>query len=243
MTCPSEFVLDEVLSHGASPGVGAHVSGCPRCQQRVAGRRTDGERFVPFAPEIWRAVERTAPHRRRRWSPALFTVPAGLAAALGVLLFLARSPLREGHTGYTAPKGGFTLGVAARRGSAVFVADAVHPAHAGDELRFVPSGTPPGRFIAIVSLDGRRQLTLFYPAHPDEDSPPVPPAGEALPGGIILDDAPGPERLFVVLSAQPLRGADVQAAVRAQVEQGASAEAALARARANVVEVVVEKAP
>jgi hypothetical protein len=246
MTCPSEFVLDEVLSHGGPPDVGAHVSGCPSCQQRVADRRADGERFAPFAPQIWRAVEKGAPRRRRRWLPALVAVPAGLAAAFSVVLLLSRSPVNEGSSHgsiYTGPKGGFTLGVPARRGSDVFMTDAVHPARAGDELRFVPSGTSPGRFIAIVSLDGRRQLTLFYPARADEDSPPVPPAGEALPGGIILDDAPGPERLFVVLSAQPLRGAEVQAAVRAQVERGVSAEAALARARANVVEVVVEKTP
>jgi len=245
MTCPSEFVLDEVLTHGASPAVGTHVSECQRCQQRVAGRRADAERFAAFAPEIWHKAESAGTGRRRRWLPALVAVPAGLAAALAVVLW-ARGPAHEGASPadiYTGVKGGVALGVAARRGGELFMADAAHPARAGDELRFIPSGAAPGAFIAIVSLDGRRQLTLFYPAGPDADSPPVPPAGEALPGGITLDDAPGPERLFVVLSARPLRGAEVRDAVRAQVERGASAEAALAPARAKVVEVVVEKAP
>ena len=245
MTCPSEFVLDEVLSHGASPAVGAHVSGCQDCQRRVAGRRADAESFTGFATEIWRKVEGAGTPRRRRWLPALVAVPAGLSVALGVLL-LVHVPARIDAPSakvYTGPKGGFALEVAARRGRDLFMADAAHPAHPGDELRFIPSGAPPAQFIAIVSLDGRRELTLFYPARPDADSPPIPPTGEALPGGIILDDAPGPERLFVVLSARPLRGAEVEAAVRAQVERGASAEAALASARAKVVQVVVEKAP
>ena len=242
MTCPSEFVLDEVLTHGASPTIGAHVGACERCQERVAARRADGERFAPFAPDLGRGGGGGAPRRRPRWLRGLVVAPIGLAAALAVLLLVRHHAADDGPATYVGPKGGFALAVAARRGGALFMADAAHPARAGDELRFIPSAAP-GRFIAIVSQDGRRELTLFYPARPDADSPPVPPAGEALPGGIVLDDAPGPERLFVVSSARPLRGAEVQAAVRAQVERGASAEAALARARAKVLEVVVEKAP
>ena len=243
MNCPSELVLDEVLTHGASAAATAHVRDCTHCRQRVDGRGADAQRFAVFAPEIWRKVELAATPRRRRWWPALLAAPAGLAAALGLLLLARHNVPEAASSAYVGPKGGFALAVAARRGSELLAVDASHPARAGDELRFIPSGPSLDPFIAIVSLDGRRELTLFYPSRPDADSPPMPPAGEALPGSIILDDAPGPERLFVLLSARPLRGAEIQAAVRAQVERGASAEAELARGRAKVLEVVVEKTP
>jgi hypothetical protein len=242
MTCPSEFALDEVLSHGASPVVTTHVNECQDCQQRVAGRRADAQQFAAFAPEIWRKLDIVRTPRWRRWLPALLVAPAALAAAFALLL-LARAPGRNHlQAPDVGPKGGFGLAVAAQRGSELFMADAAHPVRAGDELRFIPSGAAKGQFIAIVSVDGHRELTLFYPARPDGNSLPLPPAGQALPGGIILDDAPGPERLFVVVSARPLRGAEVQAAIRAQLEQGAAAAAALAHARASVVEIAVEKA-
>jgi hypothetical protein len=46
----------------------------------------------------------------------------------------------------------------------------------------------------------------------------LPPTGTPVPGGITIDDAPGPERLFVVLSPVALPATKVAAAARANAD-------------------------
>jgi hypothetical protein len=249
MNCPSGFAVDEVLTHGAgSPAVAAHVASCPRCKQRVAGRRADAEGLAPMAAEVWRAVSaRAAKAAPRPWAwrrpPAWAFASLSLAGALAVLAAIAvvrRSP--PPAASYVAAKGAFTLTIAARRGAELLTIDAAHPARSGDELRFVPSGGAPGRYVAIASVDGRGDVWLLYPASPNDSSVPMPPAGQPLPGGIVLDDAPGPERLFIVISERPVPGAAVRAAARDDASARRAVDATLAAARARIFRMALEKA-
>jgi hypothetical protein len=52
----------------------------------------------------------------------------------------------------------------------------------------------------------------------------LPPAGEALPGSIRLDAAPGPERLFVAFSKRPLLASAVRDAALGHARDGARVE-------------------
>jgi hypothetical protein len=53
-------------------------------------------------------------------------------------------------------------------------------------------------------VDGSGQLARFYPMDGQGCSVPLPAAGEAIDGSIVIDDAPGPERLVILISHQPL---------------------------------------
>jgi hypothetical protein len=90
----------------------------------------------------------------------------------------------------------------------------------GDRLRFRPLPLwPQARYIQVGSVDGTGGYSPFYPAG-DGVSVALPVRGEPLDGSIRLDDAPGPERLFVVLSATPLSTRDVRQVAEAHAVDG-----------------------
>ena len=107
--------------------------------------------------------------------------------------------------------------IVCRRGAATFVLAPGGRGVPGDELRFRPLPVwPDARFIQIGSVDGTGRYTPFYPPAPGGGERRVPARGQALDGSIRLDAAPGPERLFVVLSATPLSEAAVRQAAEAR---------------------------
>ena len=77
--------------------------------------------------------------------------------------------------------------------------------HAGDALRFVlePVGRP---YLLIASVDGQGKASIYHPFG-GSSSARVAPQGmvEAPAGSVVLDTAPGPERVFAFWSSEPLR--------------------------------------
>jgi hypothetical protein len=234
MTCPSGFSLDEMLTHGAAPAVSAHVDGCARCQSRVAERRADVARFEAMAAPMWRNIEARG-RRGRRWWPALLVA----AAALGGTLLLVRGD-HDDRT-YVGLKGAASVVVVARRGSEQLVIDDQHPAAPGDALRFFVSGPSAERFAIVGSIDGQGDVSLFYPPEPDGRSIALPPPGQPLPGSIVLDAAPGPERLFVVLTREPIAAALVLEAARAHSDGRLLEHPALSTAKPKILHVTLGK--
>jgi hypothetical protein len=96
---------------------------------------------------------------------------------------------------------------------------------AGDELRFRLRGAPAARFVAVGSVDGSGRFSPFYPDALTAESVPRPAGEGLLPGGITIDDAPGPERVFAVLSPRPIPGSAVGAAAEALASKQAPAGA------------------
>jgi hypothetical protein len=126
---------------------------------------------------------------------------------------------------YLAPKGSAPIEVICRRGGAVFLLAPGDDVAPGDELRFRPLPTwRDGRFIQVGSVDGTGRYTPFYPASAGAPSVPLPAGGAALEGSIRLDVAPGPERLFVVISDAPLPEAAVATAAEAQASTGTTVD-------------------
>ncbi|HXT99610.1 MAG TPA: hypothetical protein VN903_01370 [Polyangia bacterium] len=229
--CPSQFALDDRALHGAGGPAGAqtidsHVEGCARCQAALAARAADRASFDETAPVLW---TRIAARRRARvrWRSAWLGVPA-LIAGLGaaVLMIAARGPgPAPSPLPYVGPKGRPPIAIACRRAGTVFglaPGDEVAP---GDELRFTPLPVrPDARFVHVGSVDGTGRYTPFYPLA-GAAGVVLPAPGQPLDGGIRLDAAPGPERLFVVLSAAAL-SVD---AVRAVAEANAGARTTVDR--------------
>ena len=60
------------------------------------------------------------------------------------------------------------------------------------------------RYVLVGSVDGSGQLARFYPAAADGCAVALPAGDEPLGGSIVVDEAPGPERIVVLVSHQPL---------------------------------------
>jgi hypothetical protein len=151
--------------------------------------------------------QRRRPRRLLGWLLA----PALAAAALGLYVthHLAEPEI--------ALKGGPTLTVSltvfARRGNQVFQVAEGTPLHAGDQLRFRLIGSGDLPFVLVGSVDGAGKPSIYYPFGGDKSAHIQGPAAD-LPGSVVLDTAPGPERLFVFLSRSALHAADVLPALR-----------------------------
>jgi hypothetical protein len=199
--CPSDFTLDDLdIHHRAVPSeLAEHFAHCPRCTERRARRSLRCDEFRrEMAGQLWPAIER---RRGRFWRWRLWLGVPTLAVTAAVALFFVRPSPR----GYTAAKGPPEVEVICRRNERTFTLTSDHPLAQGDELRFRPRGGPPSaRYIVIGSVDGSGRYVPFYPPSTSGFSVPLPAPGEALPGGILIDDVPGPERLLIVLSAQPI---------------------------------------
>jgi hypothetical protein len=143
-------------------------------------------------------------------------VAALLVGVGAVLLWFGPRAAGPEPVPYLAPKGRAPIEIVCRRADRVFVLgpnDGVAP---DDELRFRPLPVwPQARFIQVGSVDGTARYTPFYPSEPGGRSVGLPPGGAALAGSIRLDAAPGPERLFIALSAAPLSEAGVRQAALA----------------------------
>jgi hypothetical protein len=222
MTCLSEFALDDLILNGpdeASRDAAAHLQDCEACRRRHDDRHAFVAEFErSLAGPFWQATRRRHEQRRRRRRALLLGLPWGLAAVCALVFLVSRAG--KTPSAYLGAKGAAALEIHCRRDGRTFALrpdDAVAP---GDELRFVPRpASAQARYVQIASIDGTHRYTPFYPSDIAASSLPLPPAGQPLDGSIRLDDAPGPERLFVVYSSVPLPAGEVEKAAR-QLEGG-----------------------
>src|SRR5262249_40617445 len=70
-------------------------------------------------------------------------------------------------------------------------------------------------YLLVCSVDGAGKASVYFPFGGSESGTIELRNRVELPGSVILDDAPGPERVFALFSAKPLVAADALAALRA----------------------------
>jgi hypothetical protein len=115
------------------------------------------------------------------------------------------SPPAQDELGVVA-KGAAVLTLVARRGSEPLAVDSQHATlRPGDEVRFVATaGSDAYKYLLIVSVDGTGKVSVYYP-YDGKTSAPLPHAGRfEVPGSVILDDTPGPERVVAFFSPRAL---------------------------------------
>jgi hypothetical protein len=203
---PSALALHQYQA-GALPApqrdaAAAHLEGCPACRRQLAELAEDTRRFAAevFPRTLAGVTARAAPERRTRW------LLAPVLAAAVVALWLGRRP-------EVRVKGAATLTVvAAGRDGLVTVADGT-TLEAGDRIRFVlrPAGL---RYVLIAGVDGAGRATIYHPFQGSESGP-LAGAVVEIPGSIVLDRSPGPERIFALLSSRPLPAAPLRDALAA----------------------------
>ena len=198
---PSDYALDR-----GGREIDAHVAACAACQERrAAAERLDTQfqrEVVPRTLGRVRAkLHETSPPRRRWW---LIGVGLGATAAAAALLLIAR-PRPHPDAAWDGIKGSLPAGnpsalsVFVKRGDKIRVLEPGQPLRAGDALRFVARLDRP-RFVELRARDAEGRERTLFPEGPTavQLSP-----GQALPGGFVVDAAPGPERLTVLLSDRP----------------------------------------
>jgi hypothetical protein len=197
------------LDRDSEARVHAHLACCASCRDdaRIAAQLR--ERFTVHV------LPRGVPARRRQRRSWLWIPP--LAAALLAIGWCSRpAPVAE-----LGIKGGASWQVFANHDGRVFAVHDGTTLTAGDRIRFAV--TPAGaRYLLVASIDGRGAATIYYPydgpqsANIEGDR--VEPAGS-----IELDAAPGPERIYALLSDEPIAADTVIEQLRAVAVGGVGA--------------------
>jgi hypothetical protein len=202
--------------------IDAHAGRCPRCTARRSEHQAAAAQFgSAVLPRTLPWIEaRRRPLPARLWGVAI-ALPA-LAVAILVLTHRFDGP-RSGTKDPPGLQSGFGI-----KGDELMQVFALHHSEApgggppsvvrvangqrlapGDALRFVlyPSGLP---YALIVSVDGAGQVSVYFPFRGEESA--AVDGGVALPvaGSIVLDRAPGPERLFAIFSERPVAARQVR---------------------------------
>ena len=200
-THPSDYALDR-----GGNEIDAHLAGCAACRDRRASAARLEAQFehdvLPRTLGRVRARLNEAPPRRPRlW---LIGASVGATAIAAALLLIARPRPQpdaawDGIKGSAPAANATALSVFVKRGDKVRVLEPGQPLRVGDALRFVARLDRP-RFVELRARDGEGHERTLFPEGPTAEqlSP-----GQALPGGFIVDAAPGPERLTVLLSDRP----------------------------------------
>lgn len=223
----SMLVLD-ALAAGQLPAdeqdaARTHVAACPRC----AGDLAQAEAAVStFRREVFpRTIDAIGSRvRPRPWWQRMAPLLVPVVAAAALLLWLNRKPdapsIEETHDDIRV-KGAITFKVFAKRGDSVIsVVDRAKLA-SGDAIRFIAAARS-DRYLIVGSVDGRGKATIYFPYNGTRSAA-VTSTPTELPGSIVLDDAPGPERLFALFSTEPLEAPVVTTALTALGARGADA--------------------
>jgi hypothetical protein len=169
------------------------------------------------AATVRRRAETARPTRRAAWMVAL---PL-LGAAAAVMLVARPAPDTTTIVGDERPegigiKGPQKLNIYRRVGQTSELLAPGARVSRGDLLRLAYRKNDGGPFGAVLSIDGRGQVTVHWPAAGATSAAKLAPDGEVgLPTAYELDDAPAFERFFFVTSASPFEMATVTEAARA----------------------------
>ncbi len=197
---PSELVLDAIAAGDrASAEAETHLAQCARCQQAVAATRAAHDLFSRqvLARTLPEVTARALGGGSRSWLAPLVLVPV---LAVAVVVWLPRRPAPRAELGI---KGAPTLRVYVRRGAQVSPVSAGDHLSAGDQLRFQiePGGFP---FVVVVSIDAADHASIYLPFEGTESAAVDGQRTFTSPDSVILDAAPGPERVFALFSRKPL---------------------------------------
>jgi hypothetical protein len=166
---------------------------------------------------------------RRSWLWGLFP-----ALAMVLALVFLRFP-GEGNR----LKGEVDLGFYLLREGQVLPGDPDGPVRADDRIQFTYHAATYDRLV-LLSLDGRGQLTVFYPETGEQPQPVIPGETHVLEGSIRLDDAPGPETFVAFYGVDSVSEAR-ERALAAWKEEGIAGLRALAEESPDVALLVLER--
>ncbi len=229
--CPSVYQMDAVRLFGVRSDLSAHLLHCPRCAAMVRDLSEAEAAFsVHVLPRtvdvvIERAMSEQKTASRIGFRRLIsFAAAAMLAAVIG-FVFWARPNVESPSGGvYIGDKGAVGLEVWCKRKETVFRVHQGAKLRADDRIRFVPrfvSDKP--LYMMVVSVDGNGTVSRYFPAD-EEAAARVTQSGAPLPGSTILDDASGPERVWLLSSTEKFHFREVEEAVFAEWKRNGGAD-------------------
>lgn len=209
----SPLTLDALALGALDPDavelVQAHLAGCADC-------RGDQETAAALRDQFARTVlPRGLPGRRRSRYRLWLAAPV----FAGLYWLLVPGSPRPAPIPELAVKGDAGWAVYANRDGQTFVVRDGIALVAGDRIRFTVMPER-ARYLIVALIDGRGAATVYYP-YDGQYSAPITGQRVELEGSIVLDDAPGPERIYALLSDRPLAAADVKAELQTVAAGGA----------------------
>lgn len=212
--CLSDLTFDTLLASDASvdeeTAARGHMAACERCRERWAGLE-DARRLFLASHGAFRS-KTPAARPSRKWAVRAGQGIALLSAAACLLLWFRR-PKSEDPAATGRLKGGSTFGFFVKHDENVVRGADDQLVRPGDQLRFVVHS--PRRHIAIVSVDGARSVSVYFPGEPRTEL--VDAASElALPQSIRLDDVLGRETFYGIFCDAPTDLTPVRDRLRAE---------------------------
>ncbi len=229
MTHPGDLELRRrrlgELPGAAMLAIDDHVAACPACRARLRALEDEQRRFESnisfdrFAAGVERAARPPARARRpaaRAWVYSAMAMAAGVA----IVLTVQRPSPAPTPPGVRIKGGaGVIVRVAGPAGQRTARIDTPEQLAAGERLRI---GYQPGgrRYLLSLSIDDRGEVTPLYPEQGASLPVPEGPAEATryLPDSLELTGA-GLERIFVVLSDDPIPMDDARRAARAAYQR------------------------
>lgn len=242
-TSDYDRLLLHALSGEEEGRIQQHLADCVRCRTDHAGYAADAQRFSQeIFPRTVERFNRATPGTfwgRVRQRRLVWLLAPAMTVALALVVVGARlsqdrlsndglSNDGNSGTGTTTDddiriKGGEpTLRSFARRTQHVFPVQDGMELHPGDELRFVVD-SPSLRYLLVASIDGTGKVNVYFPYDGSQSGAIATGKPTELPGSIVLDHAPGPERIFAFYSKAPLFRADLEPALKALWSRGPAA--------------------
>jgi hypothetical protein len=207
----------------AEPSARAHLESCARCRGDLEAAEAACATFTRDV--LPRTIGKLRPVRSR-WVLAWPALAAAALAAIAVVVWIGKrehpAPAIIEDDGAIRMKGVLAFQVFASRRDEVFAVHDATKLAAGDKIRFVVGAGTARPYLLVGSVDGAGNATIYYP-YGGAHSGPAPAAPSELPGSIVLDAAPGPERVFALASAQPLDAMQVTRALLVLGKKGAAA--------------------
>jgi hypothetical protein len=243
--CPTDLALERHLLDPVASPQASHVAACPSCRARIARMEEDGERFRRFVfPATVDRIEEAARRRPARWWIALLAPVPVLAAVVAVVLAVRPVGPAEDYLGLKGA-GGLGLTAFARDASGPRAVPDGGSVPASAALRLRVRASAPCRLF-VLSLDARGAVSRLDAG--GAEGFPLEAGQHDLPGGVELDGAGGPERLFAVCAPAGLAWPEVERAGRAAAEGGAGAVRGASRlgglpAGAAQATLLLEKSP
>lgn len=203
-TRPSLRLIQGGAAGGIAAGAGAAGAARTGAASRGAGADAPGE-----GRSAERAFARGGGHTLAL-ATAMIAALAASIATFTVLLPRETTGPATRTKGPAQPEPPARLGVYIKSGERVRKGETGEQVHPGDILRFSYS-MDRSRHVAILSLDGARRASVYFPF--GTVAAPLPAADEGtFPDGIELDGALGPERIYGLfcedaIAVEPLRRA------------------------------------
>lgn len=220
--CLSDFALDRRLARDLDAveeaAASTHLDGCARCERRFLELSRQRDEFAKAAPPL--ACRGASRAGSKRWSP--IAGAAGLAAAAALLLLFAFRGPREirpaphDDEGLRAKGNIAKLGFFVNHEGSVRAGGPNERVGPGDGIRFVVTAAAP-RYLAVLSVDGRRNASTYYPSGTSRDRAALVAMGTevALPESTTLDETFGDEIIYGVFCPEPFAVEPLRRALQA----------------------------